>query len=530
MSHIDQFTLGLLNFPVEILLDIFSYLDAYELVRARKVCNDIRQVIDSSSELLYLIDLKYFNTLPDPLLDSDSTIGTRRKLLQQSETAWQKAEYSKMNHIPVPYPPELIGWSGGILGLPSESHEQITFVQPALSDKHTHAAKWEQRSCKIDSTVLMGYRCSPAQDLVVILSRATSGESHPYDVAFRSLSEDKAHPEAAVAVAKALDNQVDMALSDPFNPKQVLFGDYYGLLSKRAHKAGGGVVDFLQIWNWKSKDAFQCLEVFDVACNVHNFGFLTNDKLLVITPREIMMYSLVESANAIQLTAKFSLPALRDSSELEYVAFNNDIPFYATTHNQLVTISMKIMSTDSAFTTKPSQVTFYVKRDTLLELESTYMSLYGNSKVSQDSPSLPWSTWGPKYTQTFEESSYDSCKHNIFGFRTVGLAGDFVSPKGKAQRRPLCIRDFNPHRVADFKAGKGPKWNQRLIEGETASSSLFLEPLGSALPYLESTTEEKFLSHEMTLEANRVTLLSFEFLRTPEISGTVQKIEVLDFE
>ncbi|KAG2350976.1 hypothetical protein BDR05DRAFT_955124 [Suillus weaverae] len=41
--------------------------------------------------------------------------------------------------------------------------------------------------------------------------------------------------------------------------------------------------------------------------------------------------------------------------------------------------------------------TFYVERNTLLELESTYASRYG--KASYDSSSFPWSSsWGPNRT------------------------------------------------------------------------------------------------------------------------------------
>ncbi|KAG2044614.1 hypothetical protein BDR03DRAFT_939546 [Suillus americanus] len=59
MNQVRRVTLGLLDLPVEILLDILGHLDVYELVRARQVCNDIRHVINSSSELLYSIDLEF---------------------------------------------------------------------------------------------------------------------------------------------------------------------------------------------------------------------------------------------------------------------------------------------------------------------------------------------------------------------------------------------------------------------------------------------------------------------------------------
>jgi hypothetical protein len=51
-----------------------------------------------------------------------------------------------------------------------------------------------------------------------------------------------------------------------------------------------------------------------------------------------------------------------------------------------------------------------------------------------------------------------------FGFQAVSLVGDQNS---QPEPRPLCIRDFNLHRVADFKAGNCNRWNQRPIEGRT---------------------------------------------------------------
>jgi hypothetical protein len=83
-----------------------------------------------------------------------------------------------------------------------------------------------------------------------------NSERHAYDVTFRSLSEDKPHPEAASPVVKALDYQIVGRFDSPYT-QTAIFGDYYGLFCKYGRKADGRVVDFLQIWNWKSKDTFQ---------------------------------------------------------------------------------------------------------------------------------------------------------------------------------------------------------------------------------------------------------------------------------
>ncbi|KAG1794703.1 hypothetical protein EV424DRAFT_1449787 [Suillus variegatus] len=438
-----------------------------------QVCSDIRQLIDSSSELQYLIDVRYFNAIPASLPGGDIAVATRRQLLQKSETAWQRAEYSQRNSIPMSYSPDNYRWSCGILGIPAKSLQQLKFVQPSLSDGDTHTIDLQQCICKIDSTVFEGYSFSPAQDLVAILSKTMRGESHAYNVTFRSLSEDKPHPDAGSPLVKALDNQIHPQLFDSPYTQSMIFRDYYGLLCKYAHKADDELVDLLQIWNWKSKEA-------SPDCGTTNFSFLTNDRFLVASARELKLFSLdtIDSVNAIRLVARFSFPALRDPFIFHFITFS-PIPFHASAHNQLIAINM-CMSAPT--TNKSPYFTFYIERNTLLELESTYISRYG--EASQDSPSLPWSAWGPKYTRFFE-NSYNSCTHRIFGFRSAELIGDLVSRDGVLQPRPLRIRDFNPHR-------------------------------------------EKFLANDMTMEANRITLLSLKVGNS--MYDTSQSIEMLDFE
>ncbi|KAG2099291.1 uncharacterized protein F5147DRAFT_839468 [Suillus discolor] len=522
MNQVHDITIKFMDFPAELLLHILGHLDVYDLVRARKVCSNIRQLIDSSSELQYLIDVRYFNAIPPSLPGCDFAIATRRQLLQKSETAWQRAEYSQRNSTTMSYSPDNYRWSCGILGIPAKSLEQLKFIQPSLSDDDTHTIDLRQRICKIDNTAFEGYSFSPTQDLVVILSRAARGESHAYDVTFRSLSEDKPHPDAAFPLVKALDNQIHPQLFDSPYTQTMIFGDYYGLFCKYACKVDGELVDFLQIWNWKSKEASQCLQIFDVDRGTTNFSFLTNDRFLVASATELMLFSLetIDSVNAIRLVAKFSFPALRDPFIFHYITFS-PIPFHASTHNQLIAINM-CMSAPT--TTKSPYFTFYIERNTLLELESTYISCYG--EASQDSPNLPWSAWGSKHTRFFENSN-SSCIHRIFGFRSADLIGDLVSRDGVLQSRSLRIRDFNPHRVTDFKAGNITTSHQRLVEGESPNSTLFLDPLGPGLPYIETISQEKFLANDMTVEANRITLLS---LKGNSMYNVSQSIEILDFE
>lgn len=532
MNQVRPATLGLLDLPVEILVFILSHLDGYELARARRVCHDIRHMIDSSSELLYSIDLKYFNSTPDPSPGPDHTVSSLRKSLRQSEFAWQKAEYSKSNPISIPHIPFDFMWSCGILAFKVQDENRLRFLQPQVTDPdHSNSISLREWECQLNSEFyLCGF--SPTQNLLICLVRASTGESHAYDLIFRSLSEpDEVHPEAGSAVVKTLNKEVGYELLDPPDISFSIFGDYCGILFIDVLTADRVPADILQIWNWKSKDVALC---FKPAHGIMDFSFLTNKIILVANREELLLYSLADFPDALHLTAKFSLPALRSPFEYSTIRIKDSVPSHSRMHDHIINIDMKILGESSTC------VTLYVEHNTLLELQSTYTRQYGKARDS--SPSLPWSKWGLKYTRSFKGDSHVSCKYVISGLRAVSLYG---TQRMEPDPRPLCIRDFNPHRVADFKAGNGIRWNQRLIEGKTWSSgggNLFLEPLGCSLPYIETITEEKFLGLDIIVEGNKVMLRTFDFvgrLESPTqpsrphfVANEVvdQSIEILSFE
>ncbi|KAG1755771.1 hypothetical protein EDB19DRAFT_2034422 [Suillus lakei] len=452
-SQVHRVAPRLLDFPVEILLDILGHLDVYELVRACQIYNDVRQVI-SSSELLYSMDLEYFNAIPVPsMLGSDCSIPTLRKSLLQSESAWKKAEYLTRNLIAIPYSPSMYRWSRGVLGFPVEALQQIMFFQPQLTDNHSDATNLFKHS-----------NFPPAQDLVVLLARAPPGESHVYDIIFKSLSEDKVYSDAAFIVVKALDNGVDWESLNPYTLKSSIFGDYYGILFRNVNKADGGAADFLQIRNRKPKDTFQ------------------NDEIKFPDERRDSRRQRKGTITILPRSFRQCPPAYRQilvqiPFEYKSIAFS-PILFHTHTHNQIIAINVVVSG--EPLTDKSPCLTLYVEHNSPL---GTRVYLYDSAMEKQ-------------------ESSYDPCKHSIFGFRvpTVSLVGDGTS---QPDPRPLCIRNFNSHRVVDFKAWNGTRWNQRLIEGETPSSSLFLEPLGSGLSYLETITQEKFLATDMSMHGSK---------------------------
>lgn len=106
--------------------------------------------------------------------------------------------------------------------------------------------------------------------------------------------------------------------------------------------------------------------------------------------------------------------------------------------------------------------TFYVERNTLLELQSTSTSRYG--KASQDSSSLPWST-GIKSRPDFFTRS-----------RTILTNAPYLAPSRVFAWVPsatrirslirnhchMCIHILNSHQAVDFEATNGTRQNNDL--------------------------------------------------------------------
>lgn len=128
------------------------------LTRSLQVCNDVRHVVDSSSELLYLIDLRYFSAIPVP--GPDRTVSSLQRSLQQSQFAWQKAEYFKGNPTPMPFIP--LGtfiWSRVVLGF------QVT---AQLREHHFFSPSWQTLIIPIAKTRVNGFAKSIVQSHTTI--------------------------------------------------------------------------------------------------------------------------------------------------------------------------------------------------------------------------------------------------------------------------------------------------------------------------------------------------------------------------
>ncbi|KAG1748311.1 uncharacterized protein EDB91DRAFT_1079296 [Suillus paluster] len=212
--------------------------------------------------------------------------------------------------------------------------------------------------------------------------------------------------------------------------------------------------DYLQMWDWKSKEGYQ--------------------------------------SKPPQCTAKLSLPSLVDDFSYQEVSTReNPTPgsafpyprkshhqpscsFHPTTNDQLITIDVYV-NRDM----KPNNSHLYrflALCSAILELESSFSETYGQPTLN--GPKLLWSIWGPQHTTWFKIRE-DEGDLSPYGFRTVQ----------SMNKNPSALLNES----------------SRLFD--TTISHLFTEPLGSALAYSEIVSEELFDGAEALIDEKRILVL-----------------------
>ncbi|KAG2146762.1 hypothetical protein DEU56DRAFT_753635 [Suillus clintonianus] len=181
------------------------------------------------------------------------------------------------------------------------------------------------------------------------------------------ISEDKAHPEAASTVVKALDTEADLELLNSYTPESSIFGGYHGWFSKQ-------VVEWPTFANMELevKGRFSaCKQQNDEIQFSNKRSTLHRNGTIVVFPRS--------SRQCPPAHRQILAPCLGDSVCTQMHCLRP----HSQTHNQIIAIDIDISG--SPLATEPPSFTFYVKRNTHLELESTYTSRYG--KASEGSSS-----------------------------------------------------------------------------------------------------------------------------------------------
>ncbi|KAG1745156.1 hypothetical protein EDB19DRAFT_1632240 [Suillus lakei] len=514
-------TRTLVQLPPELLHHALSFLDSYDLVRVRKTCKTLKRIVDNSEMLQYIIDLGYFQMIPMGSSDTDVPPVTRRKRLRLYDAARQRVEFKLKYTLPFPMLQfdHIYAFGGGIYGAVVENCFHFARLPSDASDSgDVDCHCW---SHPIDVTTLVNFTFCAAQDLLIVVARSPYLQSHVYDIYLRSLTTNDTHPDAAQPFLKALD-RYGHQMQDSWHCKKLqIIGNYIGILCWAFIATVNDALDIIQVWDWKSKEGYQFILFFDY--DISDYFFITENKFLVlVTSGSMEIYNIDGTSRVPQRTAIISLPSLVDgfsytdvftsdhltpSSMFPYVRGSHRPPlcsFHPSADDQLIAILVWIHSTDTdhSYMGRSPFYRFVVQRSAILELESLSVRTYGqlSSKFR-----LLWSMWGPQHTSWFDIQLNNDWHTSVCGFRTIESIGEFSSRYMDNPRR-LYIRDFNPHIAWNYDAVDQSGCCGKIIPGEMDKtvSHPFAEPLGRALTYRESVSEELFDVKEILSDESRV--------------------------
>ncbi|KAG1887306.1 hypothetical protein F4604DRAFT_1646062 [Suillus subluteus] len=514
-------TTTLVQLPPELLCHVLTFLDSYNLVRVRKDASHylFKEIVDDSEMLQYLIDLDYFQMIPVGSSEMDASPATRRKRLRLYDDAWQRVEYNLQCTFPSSMLGQIYAFWGGIYS--SAGENCIRFARlPSASDSLYY---W---SHPVDITTVVAVAFCAVQDLLIVVSHPSDLQSHVYDVHLRSLTTNDTHPDAAQPFLKALDkDNIGGRIFDFMDYVKVqIIGNYIIMLCQEVTGNMGNTLDCMQLWDWKCEKGYQFNLLFDRS--VSDFSFITEDKFLVCVASGTMeLYSITNKSKPPQCTAKLSLPSLMDG--FSYIGmFTSDNPtpgsmfpysrnssqkpscsFHPTTDDQVIAILVSLTSGINTNNSLSSSCRFVARLSAILELEGLFARTYGQSSLN--GPRLPWSMWGPQHATWLQVHQSRCWQPPQYGFRTVEFINENPYYPLDEPRRPLCIRDFNPHIACNYSAVDKSGWRGRIVRGEVdrVVSRPFTEPLGSALTYREVFSEGLFDVAEMLMDESRILLV-----------------------
>ncbi|KAF9225895.1 hypothetical protein BS17DRAFT_699998 [Gyrodon lividus] len=549
--------MGLTQLPTELLCQILGYLDAHQLVHARKICKTIKSAIDCSELLQYTVDLGFYQISEGkhPLGQNlpQVPVAIRRKGLHRFETSWQRLQYRYRTTFPLPISGPVYDFVGGIYALTGEGCIRFAVLPDCANPPEGPIRTWDYA---LDTASLIDFTFCPSLDLFVLVTTTAFHHQHAYDLHLRSLSTNKPHPRAALPVLMAL-SKGDTATDfyQGVGPvKLQIMGECLALLCRDTVSNEDNLGDYLQMWTWTTENGYGFVLRFEESIN--DFTFLSSDRfMLLCDDGTLVIYSFADKETPPMCTASLGMPKLmRDWQFAHAFLGGNPAPgtvgiqptstsvttlmptFHPNSDDQLLAFHVTVFrSTNEADT---HSFVYFVLRSTILCMEG-----FTTDTELLSPPTLPWALWGP-YTHWFPDGLHVDWQNSVYGFRTVeSLNEDKNILGGYFSRRPrkLRVRDFNPNLAFHYhKEGlsgwdgsfvpgrtmRGKETGRReRVEGEESWGEMirpFVEPLGKGLSYREIVSQETFDVTEAMMDESRILLL-----RRRAENGELEKVEVL---
>ncbi|KAL0067490.1 hypothetical protein AAF712_005480 [Marasmius tenuissimus] len=234
----------------------------------------------------------------------DPPLASRLRSLKNSERTWHtlasRARYrSRFIHTGALYE-----FQSGIFGQSKEDDQNRTthivffdLVKMEAGDPHMH------RIHSVEGLMVIDFTMDPSQDLFLVISLAPPSSDFLYDLHFRTLSDNKPHPQALLPTLNFLERPNAWSLLDGVVVAHIS-GNLTGLLIKE----GPDGESALQVFHWRNGPQDRCQ--IRRKTGIDDFNFLSQDKVLIVRSAGVFeVYQLPSDfTQSAELLASYSFP------------------------------------------------------------------------------------------------------------------------------------------------------------------------------------------------------------------------------
>ncbi|KIL71782.1 hypothetical protein M378DRAFT_155391 [Amanita muscaria Koide BX008] len=442
------------HLPTELVVYVLSNLDTCSLLTCRTVCTAFRDLIDSTPNLQYAIEL----LIAGQEDGGHYQLCIRREMLKQHQQRWANLQWTKEQRIQM-FHGGLWELYGNLLAQNTSDKSTVHFWQLPSQTRGIEEKNW---TVDIKEFRVRDFGIDPGQDLLVILEEPLRQQNdHRYRVHFRALSTGQPHRLASGT--QPLTHEEQRGNHSSYSIQTC--GDVVGILIESHNSRETEVV----LWNWKTGQLLaNIVSDEDITAMV----FLSERYIMLgvlhgelgsIQPRLVAIDFIAEPAERRKLedtekTFIFCLPALAETADAFRVDVRTDpaatwqpdsklpVPFFTSPNHRLYVITL-LIATERNF----------VRTVQLCALGNTFLSLIERF-TGQNTAYFNWRTWGPEGTRMtvlqFVPSQTWVCY--VYGTR-------YVSARRKHRTDYVYIYDFNQQAL---------RWNSVNEEGDAANTDM----------------------------------------------------------
>ncbi|KAI0372456.1 hypothetical protein BV20DRAFT_940120 [Pilatotrama ljubarskyi] len=527
-----QFT----SLPPELLASILLELDLRSLVRCRRVCILLKDIIDQDVRVQYQIELAAAGMEDGP--PSTLTAADRLRMLKARQEAWDRLAWTSREEVAMARGGV---WElyGGVLAQ-AEGTRTLVFKQLPSATRGIEGREWRIEDVGVD---IRDFGMDPSQDLLVIMEnrreQLADRTGMSCSVHLKSLTTGQPHPAAPRPALVA-----HVPQRGHYTYAIQVSESYVGILMTNHD---GDHAELL-IWNWKTGQRHLHLTGSDLA----SFSFLTSRHVLLASlptmeldennvfhgddPR-LLIIDLERTSgeheidfNDLDYLCAFHYPAIADSFATVAMSIRSDpapnwtpspdlqVPFHIARQDRLFVITLGVI-----------QGNLHALPLISLVPSSTFLACIDSIAPEETGRVFEWSEWGPKGSRLVPGPPTHT---SVWVCYVYGMT--FAMSMRQGSQRAIVTFDFNPLAVRRAQAqeqemsGSEGDRNSIIIDDDRIfrPENIFKEEVRTALPHLIRKTSPFGAEGEGHFDA---VMISEDSLVMVSSQSHIRKYRILTF-